>query len=152
MTTTGERKLVEVYDCSGAGDVDISTIVKSKDGEIVGLTGRKLKVISLEFCFCLFSIGESAFTIHLCFPQIPGNWKNPSGNYHIGVKNAYELYTSWVRERVDKEKKEKVWDPAHKVAVAEVTRKMRVYHIFYLIFFNKFLFSNYYINLLLAFF
>lgn len=58
--------------------------------------------------------------------QIPPGWKNPSGNYHIGVKNAYELYTSWVKERVDKDKKEKVWDPAHKVAVAEATRKCRV--------------------------
>lgn len=51
VTTTGERKLVEVYDCSGAGDVDISTIVKAKDGEIVGLTGRKLKVIIFEALF-----------------------------------------------------------------------------------------------------
>lgn len=100
VTTTGEKKLVEVYDCSGAGDVDISTVVKpDKEGYIVGLTGRKLK--------------------------IPSNWKNPSGSYHVGAKNAYELYTSWVKDRVDKSKKEKVWEPAHKVAAAEVTRKCR---------------------------
>ncbi|XP_026279947.1 tripeptidyl-peptidase 2 [Frankliniella occidentalis] len=99
VTTTGEKKLVEVYDCSGAGDVDISTIVKVKDGQIVGLTGRTLK--------------------------IPTTWKNPTGNYHIGVKNAYELYTSSVRERIAKDKKEKHWDPAHKLAAAEATRKCR---------------------------
>ncbi|KAK3925767.1 Tripeptidyl-peptidase 2 [Frankliniella fusca] len=99
VTSTGEKKLVEVYDCSGAGDVDISSVVKAKDGQIVGLTGRTLK--------------------------IPNTWKNPSGNYHIGLKNAYELYTSSVRERIAKEKKEKNWDPAHKLAVADATRKCR---------------------------
>jgi tripeptidyl-peptidase-2 len=36
--------VIERFDCSGAGDVDTSTIVKAKDGEIQGLSGRKLKV------------------------------------------------------------------------------------------------------------
>lgn len=36
--------MIERFDCSGAGDVDTSTIVKAKDGEIQGLSGRKLKV------------------------------------------------------------------------------------------------------------
>lgn len=36
--------MIERFDCSGAGDVDTSTVVKAKDGEIQGLSGRKLKV------------------------------------------------------------------------------------------------------------
>lgn len=57
---------------------------------------------------------------------MPSNWKNPSGNYHLGVKNAYELYTLIVKDRVDNDKKDKIWDPAHKAAIADITRKLRV--------------------------
>lgn len=69
MTTTGERKLVEVYDCSGAGDVDISTIVKAKDGEITGLTGRKLKVVFIPFMSFVENSEDSASfsSFNLCF-------------------------------------------------------------------------------------
>lgn len=43
-TSEGKPKVIERFDCSGAGDVDTSTVVKVKDGEIQGLSGRKLKV------------------------------------------------------------------------------------------------------------
>lgn len=43
-TSEGKPKVIQRFDCSGAGDVDTSTIVKAKDGEIQGLSGRKLKV------------------------------------------------------------------------------------------------------------
>jgi len=46
--------------------------------------------------------------------QIPSTWKNPTGKYHIGIKNAYELYTKHVQKRIEEEKKEKEWDPLHK--------------------------------------
>lgn len=46
--------------------------------------------------------------------QIPSTWKNPTGKYHIGIKNAYELYTKQVQKRIEEEKKEKEWDPLHK--------------------------------------
>lgn len=44
VTSNGKPKVIGRYDCSGAGDVDTSTVVQSTDGELVGLTGRKLKV------------------------------------------------------------------------------------------------------------
>lgn len=51
MTSTGETKVIERYDCSGCGDVDTSTIIRTvTDGGITGLTGRKLKVNTGLFC------------------------------------------------------------------------------------------------------
>jgi tripeptidyl-peptidase-2 len=58
--------------------------------------------------------------------QIPDAWNNPTGNFHIGIKNAFELYPAIVRERIEKERKEKLWDPGHKHAIAEATRKLQV--------------------------
>jgi hypothetical protein len=43
-TSEGKPKVIARFDCSGAGDVDTSTVVKAKDGEIQGLSGRRLKV------------------------------------------------------------------------------------------------------------
>ncbi|XP_050538045.1 tripeptidyl-peptidase 2 [Daktulosphaira vitifoliae] len=88
VTSEGKPKVIARYDCSGAGDVDTSTIVKAENNEIKGLSGRTLK--------------------------IPNSWINPSGEYHIGIKNAYELYTKNVQQRIEEEKKEKSWDIYHK--------------------------------------
>lgn len=44
MTSDGKPKIIERFDCSGAGDVDTSKVVQAPDGYIIGLTGRKLKV------------------------------------------------------------------------------------------------------------
>lgn len=46
VTTTGLPKVIERFDCSGAGDVDTSKVVSADDaGSIMGLSGRKLKVL-----------------------------------------------------------------------------------------------------------
>jgi len=88
VTSEGKPKVIARYDCSGAGDVDTSTVVTLEGNEIKGLSGRTL--------------------------VIPSTWKNPTGKYHIGIKNAFELYTKNVQKRIEEEKKEKDWDPMHK--------------------------------------
>lgn len=98
-TSDGKPKIIERYDCSGAGDVDTSKIVQAPDGYIIGITGRKLKV--------------------------PSNWKNPSGQYHIGVKNLYSLYPGKLRERVLLERKKRSWDTCQKSALAEASRQLQ---------------------------
>lgn len=99
VTTEGKPKVIERYDCSGAGDVDTSVVVRAQDGKIQGVSGRQLK--------------------------IPSTWKNPSGDYHIGIKNAFDLYPSKLRERIEKERKENLWDHGHKAAVSKATRELQ---------------------------
>ncbi|KAG8181078.1 hypothetical protein JTE90_014790 [Oedothorax gibbosus] len=102
VTTDGKPKIVEMIDASGAGDVDTSTVVEVAYNQITGLTGRTL--------------------------QIPTTWKNPTGKYHIGVKNASDLYPKQLRERMMKETKDISWDPAHKILIAETTRKLQEFN------------------------
>lgn len=99
-TSEGKVKIVERFDCSGCGDVDTSTVVKpDADGYITGLTGRKLK--------------------------IPSEWKAENDEFHIGVKNGYDLFPSKLKERVEQENKEKKWDPEQKIAFAESNRQLQ---------------------------
>jgi len=108
VTSDGKPKVIARYDCSGAGDVDTSTVVTPEGNKIKGLSGRTL-VVSTRYYFISFQI----ISITSAF-QIPSTWKNPTQKYHIGLKNAFELYTKNVQKRIEEEKKEKQWDPLHK--------------------------------------
>ena len=55
--------------------------------------------------------------------KIPQEWKNPSNKWHIGVKNAFDLYPRGIKDRVIQERAEKLWDPAHKQSQAEAVKK-----------------------------
>uniref|UniRef100_A0A914HTX2 tripeptidyl-peptidase II n=1 Tax=Globodera rostochiensis TaxID=31243 RepID=A0A914HTX2_GLORO len=99
VTTDGRPKLIDCLDMTGAGDVDCS-LVKSvqQDGSLIGLSGRRLR--------------------------IPAEWKNPSGQYHLGIKPIFELYTTQLRNRIKIERKKTLWNGPHSKAVAEVLQKI----------------------------
>lgn len=47
-TPDGRRKIVDLIDASGSGDVDTSTVCEAVDGCLTGVTGRKLQVYVLS--------------------------------------------------------------------------------------------------------
>lgn len=95
VTTDGKPKMIDIVDCTGGGklsyasgkttqwlikrlgDVETSKVVKptTEDGRkvIEGLSGRKL---------------------------ILGDWTNPSDEYRIGLKRAYELFPNDLCSRI----------------------------------------------------
>ncbi|KAJ8670647.1 hypothetical protein QAD02_001906 [Eretmocerus hayati] len=99
VTSDGKPKIIERFDCSGLGDVDTSKVVKSIDGYLTGITGRRFK--------------------------IPAKWNNPSGEFHLGVKSAYSLYPAKLRERIEQSRKKRLWDEGHKTALVDATRALQ---------------------------
>ncbi|XVE58530.1 hypothetical protein DITRI_Ditri04bG0176600 [Diplodiscus trichospermus] len=92
LTSDGKPKIVDVLDCTGSGDVDTSKVVKADgDGRIRGASGASLVVNSL--------------------------WKNPSGEWRVGYKMIYELFTDTLTSRLKKERRKK-WDEKNQEEIA----------------------------------
>ncbi|KAK6155687.1 hypothetical protein DH2020_009935 [Rehmannia glutinosa] len=98
VTSDGKPKILDVIDCTGSGDIDTSTIVKADDnGRICGTSGNSLVVNS--------------------------SWKNPSGEWHVGCKLVYELFTNTLTDRLKKERKKR-WDEKNQEAIAEAVKHL----------------------------
>lgn len=112
VTSDGKQKVIDVIDCSGGGDVDMTTVVKSSSGtvtedghlEIKGLTGRTLR--------------------------IPADWvaTNPSGDWRIGMKRSYELYSKTLYTRVCAERK-KEWEKGQRGAESTLQKEIQQWNV-----------------------
>ncbi|KAL7003416.1 tripeptidyl-peptidase II Tpp2 [Sarracenia purpurea var. burkii] len=98
VTSDGKPKILDVIDCTGSGDIDTSNKVKADaDGCIRGASGASLIVNS--------------------------SWKNPSGEWHVGYKLVYELFTDTLTSRLKRERKKK-WDEKHQEAIVEAVKDL----------------------------
>jgi len=97
VTTDGKPKIIDLVDGTGSGDVDTSTVAEAKGGALAGLSGRSLTID-------------------------PG-WNNPSGEFHLGVKPAYELYPEDLVPRL-KQKRGAKWAERQRAAVVALQRQL----------------------------
>jgi tripeptidyl-peptidase-2 len=95
LTTDGKRKVIDVIDCSGSGDVTMGPPVEAKDGYLTTARGTQLK--------------------------LNPNWKNPTGNYRLGMKRAVELYPGGLGSRVSEHRK-KAWDKDQQLLEARLLK------------------------------
>ncbi|CAG9800674.1 unnamed protein product [Chironomus riparius] len=95
----GDVKVIERFDCSGSGDVLMTTIVNaSNDDTLIGLSGRTLKVS--EFM----------------------KSNNATTEYRLGLKSLSDLYPSRIREKITADAKQKQWDEKNKKVLADISR------------------------------
>ncbi|KAK4839860.1 hypothetical protein QYF36_025562 [Acer negundo] len=98
VTSDGKTKILDVIDCTGSGDIDTKTVVQAdSDGCIRGASGATLVVNS--------------------------SWKNPSGDWHVGYKMVYELFTDTLISRLKKERKKK-WDEKNHEAITKAVLQL----------------------------
>ena len=102
VTSDGKPKILERIDCSGAGDVDMSKEVTrdSETGCVQGVSGRSLKV--------------------------PDEWDsmNTGSTYRVGVKRIMDIYPRSLKDRILKERQDKVWGPGYRDCMASTAAKV----------------------------
>ena len=84
-TSDGRPKVIDLVDGTGSGDVNTSTVRRSENGTIAGLSGRDLKV--------------------------DPSWTNPTGEFHVGIKRGYDLFPDDLTARL-KQQRRKEFDRA----------------------------------------
>ncbi|KAK1307536.1 hypothetical protein QJS10_CPA09g01678 [Acorus calamus] len=98
VTSDGKPKILDIIDCTGSGDIDTSKVVKADaDGNITGASGTRLVVNP--------------------------SWKNPSGEWRVGYKLVYELFTDTLISRLKKERRKK-WDENNQEAISEILKQL----------------------------
>ncbi|KJH43199.1 peptidase, S8/S53 family [Dictyocaulus viviparus] len=56
--------------------------------------------------------------------QIPKEWENPTGKWHLGIKPIYELYPKSLRKIVKEDWNKETWDAPHQIAKADALRQL----------------------------
>ncbi|RUS20247.1 subtilase family-domain-containing protein [Endogone sp. FLAS-F59071] len=97
ITTDGKPKIIDIVDCTGSGDVFTATIVKP----VVKDVGDETDLQTLQ--------GLSGRTL-----IISPDWTNPSGEYRLGIKPAYELFPKDLVKRLKRERREKFEQEHHR--------------------------------------
>ena len=96
VTSDGKPKIVDLVDGSGSGDVSTKTVRRAEKGKLTGLSGRTLDVSSLQ-----------------C----------PSGEFHLGLKPAFDLWPGGLVSRMKKRRAEDFAEP-QRVALAAARREL----------------------------
>ncbi|EMR08359.1 hypothetical protein PNEG_03199 [Pneumocystis murina B123] len=103
-TTDGKTKIVNLIDCSGSGDVDVTTVAEVfEEDEVLktkGLSGRTLK-ISKE-------------------------WKNRDGKWFLGIKRGYEFFPESLVTRLKKKRLE-TFNQQHTALLAHVQHHINLF-------------------------
>ncbi|THG07936.1 hypothetical protein TEA_023335 [Camellia sinensis var. sinensis] len=145
VTSDGKPKILDVIDCTGSGDIDTSNVVKADaDGCLCGASDEEEEEEGggekRELCSGATYHGRRESDIIyasdavICLGPAPNpdnqvgaslvvnsSWKNPSGEWHVGYKLLYELFTDTLTSRLKKERKKK-WDEKHQEAIAEAVK------------------------------
>ncbi|EDX06877.1 GD25789 [Drosophila simulans] len=96
-------KVIERYDCSGCGDVDMKKkVTPDENGNIKGLSGNSLKLS----------------------PELMALNTDPEKAVRVGLKSFSDLLPSKVRNNIVAQAKLKHWDKPHKTATANASRKI----------------------------
>ncbi len=101
VTSDGQPKIVDLIDGTGDGDVVLSEKRTAENGQLEGLSGRTLRVN----------------------PE----WANPTGDYRLGLKRAYELFPSDLVERLQEERRRE-WDRRQARRLAELKSLIHIYY------------------------
>ncbi|TQD86599.1 hypothetical protein C1H46_027865 [Malus baccata] len=119
VTSDGKPKILDVLDCTGSGDVDTSRIVKADDdGCIRGASAILSPGFKIAMCGfnAKFHTGASLF--------VNSSWKNPSGEWHVGYKLVYELFTDTLTSRLKRERRKK-WDKQNQEEIAKAVKHLQ---------------------------
>ncbi|XLR50177.1 hypothetical protein S83_000849 [Arachis hypogaea] len=98
VTSNEKPKILDVIDCSGSGDVDTLKVKADAHGCICGASGASLIINT--------------------------SWKNPSGEWHIGYKFVYEIFTEELTSCLKKERKKK-WDEKNQEEIAKAIKQLQ---------------------------
>ena len=96
-TSDGKPKLLDMIDATGSGDVDTSTIRHAEEDHLQGLSGRTL--------------------------SISPDWKNPSEEYHVGLKRAYDFFPDSLVVRLKHHRRD-VWNRRQRELEAALRQRL----------------------------